>query len=173
MFGEAAVHLSDWTDKPLLRRTSSLAIFFIFVPICVLMCANDARKFDISQELIEIWMRRKIKKSAIEEVMGLLSPQCIRAQLIWSPLVPNSPLWRCCICCGCESRLHSHQHWVRLASASHSYQLAPLRCRLGPRFSYSRRACHVVLYAYSNALPVAKYLQLGFQVYDSADDEGH
>jgi len=56
MFGEAAVHLSD---KPLFRRTSSVAIFIIFVPICVLMCANDARKFDICQELIEIWLRWK------------------------------------------------------------------------------------------------------------------
>jgi len=57
MFGEAVVYLSDWTDKPLTDKPQKN----IFVTICVLMFANVARKFNISQELIEIWMRRKIK----------------------------------------------------------------------------------------------------------------
>ena len=57
------------------------------------MCANVARKFNISQELIDIWMRRKIKN-------GNRGSN--------GTLVPKSPLWRCCICCGCELRAKSN-----------------------------------------------------------------
>ena len=60
MFGEAAVYLS--VDRQTTASPNTVASqIFIFVPICVLMCANVAQKCNISQELIEIWMRRKIK----------------------------------------------------------------------------------------------------------------